>query len=1007
MRPLSLELQAFGPYARRQDIDFAALGPGELFLIHGPTGAGKTTLFDAMTFALYGVVPGTRPEGRLRAERAADDAAPKVVFRFSLGNAVYRVERTAAWNRPKKRGEGTTAEQGSASLWHDGEATPLATRTSAVSEKVQELLGMGPEQFQRVVLLPQGDFKKLLVADAREREELLQRLFGTERYEEVERLLSDRKNDLVRRAKELRQRQDEVLVGESASALAERRGAVEVRLAVARTEADHREAGRVAAEAAFAQATALSARFAELDQARADADAAADAATALVADRERLARAERAERVRDAIAHASRAEAERAARVTDEQRASREHDAAVASSAETAAAGARAEEGAERIPALSGRAQALERALPELERLADSEADAERREVETERTRAAALAAQKAHDAALQRLATLERQVEALRPAAAGEAGLVAAATQLEAAVKTASERDRLEAEALRIEKELAGLERQARAARDAADGARGSAQALSAAREGEIAAWLATRRLEPRKPCPVCGSVDHPAPARSATRIPEKEEVDAARATEKALGDRAVALERQQTTAAALLKEAQERAAEARRSEARPLAPLRTQAAAAAKQVAQARAAVEELARVEAQLGATRGEAERLLQASRAAHDAAAAAAGVTAGAVATRDELRRQLATTGVGPDSRDELTRARRDLRAIEEALAATRAAHATSEAQRAAAAARAASAREERARGEARAVEARADLAGACATAGFEEVAECEAALLPEAKRVALASSIEDRTVAARTAAERHAALARDLDASTRPDLTTAAASRDAAARAARDASALTVNLQRDLQAISEKEARLGQLAGELATLERQLEVLGRVAEVANGKNGLNMSLQRYVLAARLEEVAEAASRRLLVMSRGRFRLRHDTTVNHRGQASGLGLVVEDAWTGVTDRPVGALSGGESFLASLALALGLSDVVLRRSGGLRLDSLFVDEGFGSLDEETLDDAVRALEGLRENGRLVGVISHVPELRRRITARIEVKRTADGASAVVHAA
>jgi exonuclease SbcC len=179
------------------------------------------------------------------------------------------------------------------------------------------------------------------------------------------------------------------------------------------------------------------------------------------------------------------------------------------------------------------------------------------------------------------------------------------------------------------------------------------------------------------------------------------------------------------------------------------------------------------------------------------------------------------------------------------------------------------------------------------------------------------------------------------------------------------------------------------------------------VVGHVADVANGKNALNMSLQRFVLAARLEEVAEAASRRLLVMSRGRFRLRHDARVEHGSRAAGLGLVVEDAWTGVTDRPVGALSGGESFLASLALALGLSDVVLRRSGGLRLDALFVDEGFGSLDEETLDDAIRALEELREHGRLVGVISHVPELRRRIPARIEVKRTSEGSVAVVHAA
>ena len=138
-----------------------------------------------------------------------------------------------------------------------------------------------------------------------------------------------------------------------------------------------------------------------------------------------------------------------------------------------------------------------------------------------------------------------------------------------------------------------------------------------------------------------------------------------------------------------------------------------------------------------------------------------------------------------------------------------------------------------------------------------------------------------------------------------------------------------------------------------------------------------------------------------------MSQGRFRLRQDDAVARRGSAAGLSLVVEDAWTGVTDRPVGALSGGESFLASLSLALGLSDVVSARSGGRQLDALFVDEGFGTLDEATLDVAIRALEGLRRAGRMVGVISHVAELRRRIPARIEVTTGEGGAVATVRGA
>jgi exonuclease SbcC len=301
----------------------------------------------------------------------------------------------------------------------------------------------------------------------------------------------------------------------------------------------------------------------------------------------------------------------------------------------------------------------------------------------------------------------------------------------------------------------------------------------------------------------------------------------------------------------------------------------------------------------------------------------------------------------------------------------------------------------------------AAEARRAAERACVDAGFDGVAACDAALLPPDARAELAGSIEARAVAARAAEERLESLERELEGATVPELPAVQAARDAAAAAAEGARDRVIRLEKDRERVLELERRAGELAARSAELARELQVAGHVADVARGRNTLNMSLQRFVLAARLEEVAEAASRRLAVMSRGRFRLRHDTTVAHRAQASGLGLVVEDAWTGVTDRPVGALSGGEGFLASLSLALGLSDVVLRRSGGLRLDALFVDEGFGALDEETLDDALRALEELRQDGRVVGVISHVPELRRRIPARIEVRRGAEGSIAVVHPA
>jgi DNA repair protein SbcC/Rad50 len=1009
MRPLSLELQAFGPYTRRQAIDFTALGPGELFLIHGPTGAGKTTLFDAIAFALYGRVPGSRggeQEHRLRADQAAPDAEPRVTFRFSLGGAVYKVERTAAWNRPKRRGEGMRIEPGTASLWREGEDRPLAVKSTAVSERVEQLLGMGPDQFERVVLLPQGDFKKLLVADAREREELLQRLFGTERYGAVEEWLRAEKNALLRRAEELGQRRDEVLQGQPLEELQARRAAGGAALSAARGALAGAEARSAAAEAALAEARQLEARHADLSRAREEDRRARETAPALAHDRERLALADRAEQVRERMERARRAAAELVARAAEEARAGRDLAEAGAALQRAEVALARATEEAARMPELSARRVALERALPELERLAAAEQALQARIAAEAAARAAAEEARRIREASEAKVASLEREAAALRTEAAAAGERTEVAARLQAALVAAQERDGLLAEAARLSAAAAELERQAAAAREAAQGASARAEELAAARDAGMAVSLAAG-LAAGKPCPVCGSLEHPAPARSPRRVPEKPEVDEARSAARQLEERSVDLGKRLARVAAQLEECRGRAAQAREAVPRPAAELSADAAAARRALESARRAAAELQRLQSEGDRARTATTETLAAARKADEAAASAAEQQARAEAQRDELRRQLQEAGVGPDARAELSRLAAELERLEGALATTRSGRSQADSRAAAARATLAGAEGERRAAEVRGGEAEAEAARASTGAGFDGLAACQAALLSGPAREELAGSVEQRAVAGQAIAKRLAALEEELSGQPRPDLAATAAAREAAAGAAREAREAAVHLERDLAELGAREERLGALAAELLALGQRLDVVGGVADVANGRNSLNMSLQRFVLAARLEEVAEAASRRLLVMSQGRFQLRHDTTVAHKGQAAGLGLVIEDAWTGATDRPVGALSGGESFLASLSLALGLSDVVLRRSGGLRLDALFVDEGFGSLDEETLDHAVRALEELREHGRLVGVISHVPELRRRIPARIEVRRGPDGAVATVHPA
>ncbi|ABS26346.1 AAA family ATPase [Anaeromyxobacter sp. Fw109-5] len=1005
MRPLSLELQAFGPYARAQKVDFDALGGADLFLIHGPTGAGKTTLFDAMTFALYGDVPGTRGTGRLRADRAAEGAAPRVVFRFRLGAAVYRAERTAAWQRPKKRGEGTIEEAPTASLWREGAEAPLATKPTAVTEKVTELLGMGAEQFTRVVLLPQGDFKRLLCADAREREELLQQLFGTAVYKDVEELLVRKKNELEAAARRLAERREEVLGGADAGALASGREALEARLAEARGEAAARAVDDAAALDALAAGRQLAARLEALARAREESARAQAGAADLARDRERLARASAAERVREKLAAARKAEVARVAREKDEALAAGRRDEAVAALARAGEALAKAEAEAPRRTELSARVQLLERVLPELERLAA----ADRAVAESRRAAASARAEDERARAALAsaeaRPAALEAEAARLRPVAAEEGACAERSARLETGLRAARERDARRAEISKLEQALAGEEREARHAAEAARRATAHADGLAAARERELAAWLA-KKLAPGHPCAVCGSAEHPAPARSRERVPEREEIDEARAAERRLSERAAEAEKRRATTAGLLAEAHQRATGAAEGDARATAAIEGESREAAAALKRAREAAARVRALDVEATSARGEVEAARARQEAAGARRAAAEQHVAAAEAAGAELARQVQAAGAGPDTPAELAAARRELDALEAAAATARRAAGEAGAGHASALERLASCSEEAARAEAAATEAHAAAAEACAAAGFDGLAACEAALLAPEQRSALEESLEARTVAARAAAERAGALEAELSGASAPDLPALEARRAATAGAAGAARDAVVRLEKDHERLRQLEARLGELEARAAELARELAVAGKVAEIARGHNALNMSLQRFVLAARLEEVAEAASRRLLQMSRGRFRLRHDTAVARRNQASGLSLVVEDAWTGVTDRPVGALSGGESFLASLALALGLSDVVLRRSGGLRLDALFVDEGFGSLDEETLDDAVRTLEDLRKSGRVVGVISHVAELRRRIPARIEIQRKAEGSVAVVRA-
>lgn len=565
--------------------------------------------------------------------------------------------------------------------------------------------------------------------------------------------------------------------------------------------------------------------------------------------------------------------------------------------------------------------------------------------------------------------AALQTRLDAGADAAARAGGLSARLETARRQRDAAAERDRLRAELTRTEDAV-------RHARDAAADARDTWQDLREARIDGIAAELAGE-LAAGEPCRVCGSAEHPAPARPAPQQVTRADEEAAEAAYQ----RAAAAHDTARTEAARLGAALEAAAATAGAE--PAAGLAT--ACAVLEAEHAQATREAAGVPEAKQALARAEEERdsRTEQRNAALNQAAAHASRREELDDQHEQLSAELERARAGHPSV-----AARRARLSDRIALLERAVHAV------------------RARGESadRLAEAERALADAAARAGFGSPAEAKAALLPaerlwRAERQVEAWSKEEAALEADLAAPEPAAAAA-LPPADPAAAQAALAAATARLRAASAAESAATARCRDLDRLSaDATARVRQLAparAEFAMIAR----LSDLASATSAENRFRMELETYVLAARLEQVAAAAGVRLQRMSAGRYTLVHSDARGSGRTKSGLGLMVVDAWTG-TERDTATLSGGETFFASLALALGLADVVTDESGGTRLDTLFIDEGFGSLDDQTLDEVLDVLDGLRERDRAVGIVSHVADLRHRIPAQLRVLKGRDGST------
>ena len=914
MRPLKLTVAGFGPYAGEQTLDFELLGQSGLYLITGDTGAGKTTIFDAITFALFGEASGeNREPGMLRSKYAKAEDPTFVELTFAYGGKRYHVRRNPDYERAKARGTGTTRQSAEAVLTYpDGR---VVTKLKDVDKAIHEIIGLTREQFSQVAMISQGDFRKLLQADTRDRQKIFRDIFGTGLFVTLQNRLKEQagavRDQRDQADRSIQQYTGGMVCGADSDWLSRVKQARAGQLPVAEVLALF--------EALLGEDRAQEAR---LETQLAEAEGEIESLSA------RLTRAEATAAAKKSLADHEKARSEQTAAV-DAARAAL--DAALATVPEQ-------EE-------LSKTVARIDLLLPSYEELETKAAALRKARAGAEAARAEHRSAQLRSDALAEEITVLKAERQTLGDAAAEKEKLTAERRQL------TERRETLRAFAERME-DLSAQKRllaEKQAEYRAADAVSsellqifdGKNKAFLNEQAGIIAAGL-----QEGSPCPVCGSVSHPHPAALSEDAPTEAEVKKAKkaydTAQKTTEKASLAAGRQQgivtTTEAALIKEQEQLLPGTEFAQAEETARRFED------QLGAEIAALEELLRKAERKIARKTALDDMIPEKESAHGEAearqAAAKEKIAACDASAEELEKQLAALReklTHPDKQSaegERMQLQIKLQRLKTAVTAA-----------------------ETALGQKRELLAATTAAIGQLHKQLEQAEEADTAELLNLKN----ERTDRKNAIVKTQRTLHAAI--------------------------------TAN-ETACKNISKKQA-------ELEELERRYAWLRALSDTANGNlsGKEKIMLETYIQTTYFDRILERANIRLQKMSGGQYDLkRRRTAANMRGQ-SGLELDIVDHING-TERSVNTLSGGEAFLASLALALGLSDEV-QMSTGIRLDTLFVDEGFGSLDSEALSKAYATLAGLTEGSRLVGIISHVTELKERIDRQIVVTRQKAGGS------
>ena len=1035
MRILRLTMDAVGPFPGHEVIDFEAFSDAGRFLLSGPTGAGKSTIIDAIVFALYGKVSGGRDssDSRIRSRYASEQAKTEVELIFSTSSGNYKVRRQPAYERVKKNGKGVTKQNAKAWLFKLDEqlrevSEPL-TKTSDVGTEITRIVGLSREQFTQTVVLPQGKFAQFLRSTSKDRQDLLQELFGTAIFEDLQ-------LDLVERARKVKKNQEALdatlraNLGVLASLLDEAPQLDPARCLV------YEPVPEVDCEFDPLE-TAWDSRFKPLTPWLEHNQRCANLEVSALRGQEDKLRSEFASQ-RDLAARQERYWA-----------LTKEHEQLVAQ-------GPAQRQRLAQIQAL----QALSDLKPWHEQL--KQAQAQQAVAQRQLSQALALEQLESDEraqAVLQPLdyrgaqalsVQLTAQVAALNPQVELEAGLAGRRRDLQtktqahesASAKLAQGRERenqLPTQIASKQELLEQLNEQAATLPTAKLAQEQAAQTLKLAKAHEqlvedqqqalklqqlvalelkqasqrhkhmLEQWLSqsalnlAQNLVAGEPCPVCGATEHPAPATQGGENISQEQLDQAlEEVNEAQEELSQASERVTKLAAQLeAQPCQLSPAQAREQ----LQEAKATLAAARQASEQASSCKAQIAKLNAQLEALR--ADNQTAQARLAGDAkeiqllgekidADAASLSCEGfeSVAAKVEYLSQLAA-GLEQLAKagQELDQCKKRAQQAADSFAAQWAQASASFAEHSAKPA--APAPTDPAETEPTQAEPTQDTSVANVQDGYAQACQDFAGLDLAALKATSASYEKSLSI-------NQAALA-ELEGIelTPPPLEQTQAQLEQAQAKTQACQTYASTWQAFAGQVNAQLAKLNELLARRSKASDKDGQLLALASAANGDNQARLTLSAWVLQAHFRQVLVFANERLGVIGAGRYELINvDSEEDTRQQKQGLGLAVVDHLSGTTRSPR-TLSGGESFYVSLALALALADVVAAQNGGIEMNTLFIDEGFGSLDEGTLAEVMDVLSALHSGGRVVGIVSHVSELKRAIPAAVEVRPLLGGGS------